>query len=226
MSEILNAAIAYVASTVRWSGDTGAMYMQGTVWYGIMCRSFLLLERILRQSLVEVSAFADSEILAASKSRANGKPLLAMTLGQCVGVLEEVAPALPAKLVDAFPQLRIPLALLPNNDRVSWNRVVSLRNRMAHDGPGFFDTVDLKAGRIWREYKITDPLDQQAKEIWTIGRRLCRSPFVLTCIVLQGSDEELALAKLEAAEATQFILQKVGDQLLRAIEEFHTMGGR
>jgi hypothetical protein len=48
--------------------------------------------------------------------------------------------------------------MLSEDDRIGWNRVVSLRNRMAHEGPGFLDSVDLRAGRIWREYEIDDRL--------------------------------------------------------------------
>jgi hypothetical protein len=221
MSEVLDAGIQYVASTTRWSGHASRMYMQGTLWYGIMCRSFLLLERMLRLSLIEVARLANLEIQVASKSRASGKPLDAMTFGQCLGVLEEIAPSLSGVLVSAFPHLQIPLSLLPNDDRIGWNRVVSLRNRMTHEGPGFLDAVDLRSGRIWRRYRIVEPLEKQATEIWAIGRHLCRSPFVLTCIALQGCDESLAIAELDSAETARFSLKEVGGIAEQAIEAFH-----
>src|SRR5437867_6110803 len=186
MSDILDAAVDYLASTSRWSGDAERIYMQGTLWYGIMCRSFLLLERMLRLTLIEVSKVAKLDIEMASKSRASGRSVDRMTFGQCVGVLEEIAPGLPAALVNARPDIRTPINMLPEDDRIGWNRVFSLRNRMAHEGPGFLDSIDLRAGRIWREHETHEPLDRQARDIWAIGRQLCRSTFVLTCIALQG----------------------------------------
>jgi hypothetical protein len=221
MSDILDAAVDYIASTTRWSGDADRICMQGTLWYGTMCRSFLLLERMLRLSLAEVSRVAPSEIEKASESRASNKPLRALTFGQCVGVLEAVAPTLPDLLVNAYPSIHMRQDMLPDNDRIAWNRVVSLRNRMTHKGPGFLDSIDLRAGRIWREYDLDEPLDQQAKEIWAIGRQLCRSPFILTCIAIQGCDEKTSIAKFMAAEARRFTLHEMANVSERAIDTFH-----
>jgi len=221
MSDILDAAVDYLASTSRWSGDAERIYMQGTLWYGIMCRSFLLLERMLRLALIEVSTVAKLDIEMASKSRANGRSVDRMTFGQCVGVLEEIAPGLPAALVNARPNLRTPINMLPEDDRIGWNRVVSLRNRMAHEGPGFLDSVDLRAGRIWREHETHEPLDRQARDIWATGRQLCRSAFVLTCIALQGHDDRTSLAKFAAAETRRFTLREIANISEHAIDEFH-----
>jgi hypothetical protein len=222
MSNILEAAVTYIAATTRWSSDADSMHMRGTLWYGIMCRSFLLLERMLRLSLLEVSDVASTQVKAALRSRAGGKPLSEITLGQCVGVLEELGPSLPGLLVEACPHLRIALILLPESDRNAWKRILILRNRMAHDGPGFFDSVDFRAGRMWRKYDIDEPLDHQAKEVWTLGRQLCRSPFILTCIALQGVDESVSLAQLESAERSEFSLAETAPEMVEAIEAFHS----
>jgi hypothetical protein len=186
-----------------------------------MCRSFLLLERMLRLALNEVSTVAKPEIDMASHSRASGRSVDRMTFGQCVGVLEEIAPQLPAALVNARPDLTPPTDILPEDDRIGWNRIVSLRNRMAHEGPGFLDSVDLRAGRVWRAYEIDEPLDRQARDIWAIGRQLCRSAFVLTCIALQGHDDRTSLAKFAAAETRRFTLREIANISEHAIDEFH-----
>jgi hypothetical protein len=82
-TDVLGAALDYIASITRWSGNADRIYMtQGTLWYGTMCRSFLLLDRMLRLSLIEVSTVANSEIERASKSSASGKPVSQMTFGQ------------------------------------------------------------------------------------------------------------------------------------------------
>ena len=92
---------------------------------------------------------------------------------------------------------------------------------MTHKGPGFLDSIDLRAGRIWREYDLDEPLDQQAKEIWAIGRQLCRSPFIVTCIAIQGCDEKTSIAKFMAAEARRFTLREMANVSERAIDTFH-----
>jgi hypothetical protein len=196
--------------------------MRGTLWYGIMCRSFLLLERMLRLSLLEVSRFIPAQVSAASARRTGGKPLRELTLGQRVGVLEQLGPILPGLLTQACPDLKVPVSLLPHVDLDAWKRILELRNRMAHEGPGFFDSVDFHSGRIWREYDVQEPLNKQANEVWTLGRQVCRSPFILTCIALQGVDQSVSLTKLDAADRIEVRHRETGREIESTINEFHT----
>jgi hypothetical protein len=138
------------------------------------------------------------------------------------GVLEELGPTLSAFLVEACPDLEIPLVLLPDGDRDAWKRILNLRNRMAHEGPGFFDSVHFHSGRAWRDYDVHEPLDEQAKEVWKLGRQLCRSPFILTCIALQGAEESMALAEFRAAERTEFSRAELSQKGIEAINAFHS----
>jgi hypothetical protein len=226
MSAVLDAAVEYVASTARWSTEAARPYIRGTLWYGIMARSFLLLERVLRSCMGQLSIIVPNEIKVASKFRAQSKSLEEMTFGQLLGVAEQVASDLPALLVNKFSNLRIPLNLLTNEDRTSWKLLLALRNQITHEGPGFFDSVDFGAGRVWRKYTIDKPLGEQADEVWEIGRHLCRSPLVMTCIEMQGVSEETALIRLESAEKTPFTLNDIRNDHTDAINALHESARR
>lgn len=217
--EILTAGIEFTAATTRWADNTASFYKSGTVWYGIMCRSFLLLERALRCCVVEVSKIASEDLRKAAERRALGKPIRAMTMGQCFGVLEEIAPALSGKLASILPD--VSREVLPSEDRFAWNRIISMRNRLAHKGPGFLDTVDLIAGRIWREYKIEVPLEQQAHEVWQLGRQLYRSALVVACAALQGTTRETFHEQLDRAELTTLMVADLGSTFAPTIARFH-----
>src|SRR5439155_5288986 len=107
-------------------------------------------------------------------------------------------PTLPSVLSRAYPHLTVPGDLLPATDRLGWSRLVGLRNRLTHAGPAFVDAVDLNAGRVLRHYVVPESPDHQERDVWAIGHRLCRSPFVLTCINIQGSSHEDSLLALDA----------------------------
>ena len=142
-------------------------------------------------------------------------------MGQCLEVLEEVVPSLPIKLADKYPELSVPSDILPGRDRTAWNRILLLRNRLAHGGPGFLDSVDLASGRIWREYKVDVPLEQQAVEVWRLGRQLCRSPLIVLCVALQGVTPEAAQEQLDRAELIRLTLTEVSSSLTQTIASFH-----
>ncbi len=221
MSAILETEIEFVAATRRWSGRTDPMYWSGTVWYGMMCRSFLLLERMLRLCVVELYSVAGDSMRKAAERRAAAKPPDVMTMGQCLGVLEDVAPSLSAVLRSQYPELSVPIDVFPASDRVAWSRILSSRNRLAHNGPGFLDSVDMFSGRIWREYKIDVPLEQQSKEVWGLGRQLCKSPLIVTCITLQGVVPNAAQEQIEKAELVTLTLHELSSSGQQAIEDFH-----
>jgi hypothetical protein len=128
MSEVLGTAVEFVAATTRWSGRSDFIYLSGTVWYGMMCRSFLLLERMLRSCVVELSPAARESMPKAAGRRAGAKPPHAMTMGQCLGVLEDLARSLPEILKSRYPELSFPSNVLPGPDRIAWNQILSLRN--------------------------------------------------------------------------------------------------
>jgi hypothetical protein len=137
----------------------------------------MLLERMLRLYVTELSGLIPDLVRKAAETRASAKPLELLTMGQCLGlgVIESVSPSLPTAFKNRSAELRITGDVLPDVDRLAWNRVLLLRKRLVHHGPSFLDTVDLYSGRVWREYTIKIPLDQQAKEMWGLGRQLCRS---------------------------------------------------
>jgi hypothetical protein len=221
MSSILDAAVEYVASTTRWSADVARPYIRGTLWFGILSRSFLLVERLLRLCLIELSTALPELLKAASRARAQGKSLEEMTFGQLVGVLEEIADELRVLLANIYPTIKVPAKLLSNDDRNRWKIALALRNEITHEGPGFSDSVDLEAGRVWRRYASAKRQELEGGEIWEIGQHLCRSPFVLTCVKMQGIDENAAIRKLDVAGATQFTVHDISDVHREALDGLH-----
>lgn len=223
MSDVLNTAIEFTVATNRWSsGGSNSAYMTtGTLWYGMMCRSFVLLERLLRCCLREFARMDESLITRALRRCGSGKPLDSLTMGQCLAVLSDLAPAL-APILNARTQTDPRNSeLFPERDRQAWKLIIAQRNRMAHDGPGFVDSVDLFSGRTWRRYQIEEPLDKQAAEVWRIGRQLCRSRVVLTCVELQGISPERAVEELERAESVELGLKEISARGNQAIDDFH-----
>jgi hypothetical protein len=191
-SVLLQTVLELVTAMMRWSRyRSDGLYITGTLWYGMMCRTFVLLEQILRLILSEMSQFTSERAVEARSRHADRKPLSAMTFGQCLGVLREIAPQASHKIGSE---------LLSLNDLAAWERIVFVRNRLAHHGPGFLDSVDLAAGRVWRSQPVCEPFERQAAEIWNLGTRLCRSPLVMACITLQGVEETEASEQLRKAE--------------------------
>ena len=228
MSVVLNTAIEFTAATTRWStGGSRSLYMTtGTVWYGMMCRSFVLLERLLRSCLIEFSRVDETLVAECRRRRGYGRALDSLTMGQCLGVLEELAPRLMPVLSTNTSSVDVREDLLTEDDLGAWQRIVSLRNRMAHHGPGFLDSIDLFSGRVWREYEVQEPLDQQAKDVWKLGRQVCRSPVVLACVSLGGVSPEEAIQKLDAAETIQITLKEISALGNQAIDAFHALEGQ
>lgn len=228
MSDVLDTAVEFTAATTRWStGGSRSLYMTtGTIWYGMMCRSFVLLERLLRSCLIELSRVDESLVAESRRRRGYGRALDSLTMGQCLGVLEDLAPRVMHVLSTNIPNLDVGGDLLADSELKAWQRIVSLRNRMAHHGPGFLDSIDLFSGRVWREYEIQEPLDQQAKDVWELGRQICRSRVVLSCVSLGGVSPEEAIIKLDAAETTQFTFKEISARGNQAIDAFHALEER
>jgi hypothetical protein len=67
------------------------------------------------------------------------------------------------------------------------------------------------------------PLDQQAKDVWRLGRQLCRSPLVITCITLQGVAPKAAQEQLEKAELLTLALHEISSSAEQAIGDFHAL---
>lgn len=223
MSDVLDTAIEFTAATTRWSkGGSSSVYMStGTLWYGMMCRSFVLLEKLLRYCLREFSHADESLVAASRRCRGHGKPLDALTMGQCLAVLEDLAPRLTVGLTAVTQSQASDRDLLPKDDYEAWQRIVSKRNRIAHDGPGFFDSVDLFSGRTWRKYEIDEPLHEQATEVWRLGRKICRSAVVLTCVERQGVAPEHALEALDKAESVLLGMREISRLGNEAINALH-----
>jgi hypothetical protein len=123
-----------------------------------------------------------------------------------------------------YPNLRDLGALLPESDLQVWKRVVSLRNRLAYDGPCFVDYVDTRAGRVWRKHRPAMPLEKQAEEIWRLSRILCESPLVTACIAIQGIPPGETRKKLIKAEKAKLVgepREGFGLMISQAINEFH-----
>jgi hypothetical protein len=183
-----------VSATARWS-KMGGLFSQGTLWYGMMCRTFLLLGRILRSTAQELSSLAPCDAQTIASKRAQGKSIDRMTFGQCLAVVEMLVPVVSQRVYAVRPELAVE-ELLSQADLKLWKRSVFLRNRMAHQGPGFLDTVDLQAGRIWRCSDEREPLDVQAEEIWQISRTLCASPLIVSYLALRGIAPDVSRAEL------------------------------
>lgn len=228
MSKVLQAAIEFTAATNRWSaGGANSIYMTtGTIWYGMMCRAFLVLERLLRSCIEELSKVDENLAAESRRRRGAGKPLNSLTMGQCLGVLEDLAPTLGSLLSENYPEIAMESEMFPAADREAWGRILALRNRMVHHGPGFFDSVDYFSGRIWRSYEIDEPLHQQAQDVWRVGRELCRSAAVLTCIALQNVSAADALRALAQAESVQLELSEISASGNQAIEDLHASSGK
>jgi hypothetical protein len=199
------------------------------MWYGMTCRTFLLLEQILRSVLIELFPIAGEKATRAAKIRAGGKCVSAMTFGQCLGVLEELAPFLSTQIRIRYPKLNDLGTFLSGSDLQAWKRAVFLRNSLAHNGPGYLDSLDLNAGRIWRTFSDQKPIKQQAEEVWQIARRLCISPLIAICLSIQGTPVEVTRQELKMADeiATKTPIRgresviSVTLAVAQAVNEFH-----
>jgi hypothetical protein len=229
--EMLNDVLELVAATARWSrqSEMSNYFLQGTLWYGMMCRTFLLLERILRSVAAELSLLAPTDAEKIAIERAEGRSLSRMTFGQCLAVVEMLVPLVSKQVFSIHPELDTGQRFLSDADLKLWKRAVALRNRMAHHGPGFLDTVDLNAGRIWRSSITREPLEEQAEEIWRMSRTLCASPLIINCLAVKGSPPAVTRAELiKAQEAVLELRLSVrhevrasGHAASIAVETFH-----
>jgi len=227
---VVNDILELVAATARWSREAkvNPYFSHGTLWYGQMCRTFLLLERILRSILQELSSLAPSDAQKFASDRAQGKSVDRMTFGQCLAVIEMLVPVVSQRVCDVRPELA-DQELLSEADLKSWKRSVFLRNRMAHEGPGFLDSVDLQAGRIWRSDDEREPLDVQAQEIWQLSRSLCGSPLILSYLALRGIAPDVSraeLLKIENSMLEVLTVRRSGDAAMVSINEFHATSKR
>jgi hypothetical protein len=200
MREMLDNVIQLMTATTRWSGHTQEFFTTETMWYGMTCRTFLLLEQILRSVLIGLSPIAGEKITRSVKKRAGRKGISAMTFGHCFSVLEELAPILSSDISIRYPELKHLGTLLSDSDLQAWKRAVFLRNRLAHKGPGYLDSVDLYAGRLWRTYSDAEPIEQQAREAWQLARRLCESPLIVICLSIQGIPARVTRQELKMAD--------------------------
>ncbi len=226
----INDVLELVTATVRWSraSQTSKIFLSGTLWYGMMCRSFLLLERILRSAIAELSQLGPVAATEIAKERAGGKPIAQMTFGQCVAFAEVLVPLVSVRLNNS--EFGTDRSLLSHADVQLWKRAVFLRNRMAHHGPGFLDSVDLSAQRIWRSpVEEREPLEVQAEEIWRLCRQLCSSSLIISYLAIKGIPASLTRAQIAKAEQAVMELQLDTRQELRtighaasiAVNEFH-----
>jgi hypothetical protein len=81
--------------------------------------------------------------------------------------------------------------------------------------------VIVASGKIWREYKIDVPLEQQAMEVWRLGRQLCRSSIIALRVALQGVNPEAAHEQLEKAQLVTLTLTEISSSLTQTIGSFH-----
>jgi hypothetical protein len=204
------------------------MFLGGTLWYGMMCRTFLLLERILRSVIVEFSSLSPDSAARISRVRAGGKPTSKMTFGDCVAVAEELVPIVSEHIRLKEPTLATNSPLLPDADLQLWKRAVFLRNRIAHHGPGFLDSVDLNAGRLWRSSVAREPLEDQADEIWRLCRTLYSSPLIIGYLAIKGIPASVSQPELKKAEQVVLELESLRQELSSAgqaasaaVSEFH-----
>jgi len=230
----VNAVFELIAATVRWSRESeqSKFFFSGTLWYGMMCRNFLLLERILRSIAHELSALAPHDAERIASERAQGKAIERMTFGQCFSVVEGIVPIVSQRIYVICPELAAQ-TLLSDADCKLWKRVVSLRNRIAHHGPGFLDSVDLSAGRIWRSTDEREPPEAQAQEIWRVSKSLCKSPLVISYLALKGIAPDVTRAELMKVENSELEIElrksdkwkTYGELAAKSINEFHAGDG-
>jgi hypothetical protein len=81
--------------------------------------------------------------------------------------------------------------------------------------------MDMYSGRVWREYKMDIPLEQQAKEVWQFGRQLCRSNLILLCAGLQATVSEVLMSSLDRAELVTVTRREIGAFVPEEIKSFH-----
>ena len=103
----MNDVLELIAATVRWSRESeqSKFFFSGTLWYGMMCRNFLLLERILRSIAHELSALAPHDAERIASERAQGKAIERMTFGQCFSVVEGIVPIVSQRIYVICPEL-------------------------------------------------------------------------------------------------------------------------
>jgi len=189
MSEPVDSAIELVGAIARWSSQ-GSIRTHGTLWYGMMCRSFVLFERMLRTSLQQ---------FVAAEPNLEANAIKRLTFGECFAEVRRVVPQIEQRIALRIPGQYVS-PILPNSDQRIWKEAIRRRNKLVHKGPGFFDSVDHNAGRFWREYRIEETLESQACRAWEIGRHLAGSQLVLVAIHLSGTPIKDAIKMLEAAQ--------------------------
>ena len=170
---------------------------------------------MLRSTLEQMSALHPRMVALAAAQRAAGKGVNEMTLGQLIGVADEFASQIRKSSQGATPDF------FSETDKAAWGRVRFLRNEMTHNGPGFLDSVDLNAGRIWRRYEERVPRQNQAAEIFRSGSSLCRSKLILEAISQQGYRVAEALAEMNKAEHSRLTLQEIAAFCEPAINDFY-----
>jgi hypothetical protein len=170
---------------------------------------------MLRSTLEQMFAFHPRIVGLAAARRAAGKGVNAMTLGQLIGVADEFANQIRKSSQGATPDL------FSETDKAAWGRILTLRNEMTHNGPGFLDSVDLNAGRKWRRCEERTPRENQAAEIFRSGNSVCRSKLILEAISQQGYRVAEALAEMDKAEHSRLTLREISAFCEPAINDFY-----
>lgn len=228
-NELLATAVELVGATARWSSE-GPMRTRGTLWYGMICRSFVLLERMLRSTLEQLNAIDPELGNTILRSAVSGKSIERLTFGQCLVVVHRLLPKIESSIVAKVQDRAIQPPIFPEIDQAIWREAIIRRNKIAHSGPGFFDSVDFNAGRTWREYRVEEPLESQSLRVWEMCRHLAKSPLILTAIQLLGTPVDRALEKMDFAENIENKRERnwatAGRMAMGFVNEFHANGER
>jgi len=177
----------------RWAAD-GYAQTPTTVWYGQMCRSSILFERIIRRCH------------ATFRSALRNDSSRSMTMGECFYATRMLAPQVMDLIHERLPGFGFQNGLLPRQDSRRWHFIIALRNKLMHEGPGFLESTDMHAGRRWSKdawsnsHSRTQTLSQSLRRV---GQTIAFSPLVAAAAVLEGREPATTRRELEAILADE-----------------------
>lgn len=198
MADICRIAIEFVNSSDRWSHEVEP-YGRRTLWYGMLCHSFVMLDQLFRgvtEELLMATGIEHSKIQTTAPRGVSGA-----TMGQCLTLLTQfsrkIEQVAAGALVDRWRRRRI----MTKEDTIVWRDIIRCRNALVHNGPGYLDSVDLFAGRSFsgRQQMSEEGRAELAETVWTNGGRLCESEAVVLAVLYQGMTREFFTNQLRPA---------------------------
>lgn len=115
-----------------------------------------------------------------------------------------------------------PVSVMTGAEKKAWQQIIRLRNTLLHNGPGYLDSVDFGAGRLFVEQpKLSENNGASlARAVWSQGSKLCESRAVLAAATLQGSTPDAIRDELRRRKLRQYDLP-AGETISASINAFH-----